>query len=133
RQCARSQHGHPGEPVAPEDRARSGRPQAHQDGLGRRGCGHARRERGMTRLLPRSLFGQTLLILLAGLVVSHLIGAWIYTGAREQAVRAIGGLAAAQRVVNVTRLVEEAPGDWRQRIVAASSDPTFRVVLSAQP
>jgi signal transduction histidine kinase len=86
----------------------------------------------MSRLLPNSLFGQTLLILLVGLIVSHLIGAWIYASDREQAVRAIGGLAMAQRVANLTRLVEEAPPDWRERIVAASSDPTFRIVLTAQ-
>jgi signal transduction histidine kinase len=87
----------------------------------------------MTRFLPKSLFGQTLLILLFGLVISHAIGAWIYAGAREQAVRAIGGFAAAQRVANLSRLVEEAPDDWRPRIVAALSDPTFRVALMAQP
>jgi signal transduction histidine kinase len=87
----------------------------------------------MTRFLPKSLFGQTLLILLLGLVVSHAIGAWIYAGAREQAVRAIGGFAAAQRVANLSRLVEDAPADWRPRIVAALSDPTFRVSLASQP
>ena len=87
----------------------------------------------MSRFLPRSLFGQTLLILLVGLVVSHTVGAWIYAGAREQAVRAIGGYAAAQRVANLSRLVEEAPPDWRPRIVQALNDPTFRVALSAQP
>jgi signal transduction histidine kinase len=86
----------------------------------------------MTRFLPKSLFGQTLLILLLGLVVSHAIGAWIYAGAREQAVRAIGGFAAAQRVANLSRLVEDAPPDWRPRIVAALSDPTFRVSLVAR-
>jgi signal transduction histidine kinase len=83
--------------------------------------------------LPRSLFGQTLLILLVGLVVSHTIGAWIYAGAREQAVRAIGGFAAAQRVANLSRLVEEAPPDWRIRIVQALSDPGFHVTLLPQP
>ena len=87
----------------------------------------------MSRFLPKSLFGQTLLILLAGLVVSHLIGAWIYTGDREFAVRAVGGLAMAQRVANLTHLVEDAPPEWRDRIVAASSDPTFRVALTAEP
>jgi signal transduction histidine kinase len=86
----------------------------------------------MTRFLPKSLFGQTLLILALGLVVSHAVGAWIYAGAREQAVRAIGGYAAAQRVANLSRLVEEAPPDWRPRIVAALSDPTFRVSLLSQ-
>ena len=87
----------------------------------------------MSRFFPKSLFGQTLLILLVGLVISHAVGAWIYAGAREQAVRAIGGFAAAQRVANLSRLVEEAPPDWRARIVQALSDPTFRVALLAQP
>ena len=87
----------------------------------------------MSRFFPKSLFGQTLLILLVGLVISHAVGAWIYTGAREQAVRAISGFAAAQRVANLSRLVEDAPADWRPRLVAALSDPTFRVALTAQP
>ena len=88
----------------------------------------------MKDIFPRSLFGQTLLILLAGLVISHLIGAWIYTSDRDQAVRAVGGLAMAQRIVNVTHLIEDAPLEWRDRIVAQSSDPTFRVsILTAPP
>lgn len=86
----------------------------------------------MSRLFPRSLFGQTLLILLAGLIVSHAIGSWVYTTDREQAVRAVGGFAAAQRIANLTRLVEDAPREWRQRIVTASSDQTFRVSISAK-
>jgi len=84
-------------------------------------------------IVPKSLFGQTILILLVGLVISHAVGAWIYAGAREQAVRAIGGFAAAQRVANLSRLVEEAPADWRPRIVQALSDPTFRVALLPEP
>ena len=87
----------------------------------------------MNRLLPKSLFGQTLLVLLAGLVVSLLVGSWIYTLDREQAVRAVGGLAAAQRIANLTKLVQDAPREWRGRIVAALSDQTFRVSLSAVP
>ncbi len=87
----------------------------------------------MTRFLPKSLFGQTLLILLLGLAVSHAIGAWIYAGAREQAVRAVGGFAVAQRVANLSRLVEDAPADWRPRIVSALSDPSFHVSLVPQP
>lgn len=87
----------------------------------------------MSRLFPRSLFGQTLLILLAGLVVSHAVGSWIYTADREQAVRAVGGFATAQRIANLTRLVQDTPPETRQRIVAALSDQSFRVSLSAQP
>ena len=87
----------------------------------------------MSRPLPQSLFGQTLLVLLAGLLISHVIGSWIYTTDREQAVRAVGGFAAAQRIANLTRLVRDAPRDWQSRIVAALSDQTFRVSLSRLP
>ena len=87
----------------------------------------------MSRFFPKSLFGQTLLILFAGLLLSHAIGSWIYTADREQAVRAVGGFAAAQRIANLTRLVQEAPREWRERIVAALSDQTLRVTLSNQP
>jgi len=87
----------------------------------------------MTRILPQSLFGQTLLILLAGLVVSHSIGAWIYASDREQAVREVGGFALAQRIANVTHLIEVSPSDWRDRIVADASDPSFAISLAAVP
>jgi signal transduction histidine kinase len=86
----------------------------------------------MTRFLPQSLFGQTLLVLLAGLLVSHAVGSWIYTADREQAVRAVGGFATAQRIANLTRLIQEAPRESRPRVVAALSDQGFRVSLSAQ-
>lgn len=86
----------------------------------------------MKRLWPRSLFGQTLLVLLAGLIVSQLFGAWIYSMDRSQIVRAVGGTVIAQRIVNLTRLVAEAPADWRARIVAASSDDTFTVALAVE-
>lgn len=87
----------------------------------------------MSRFFPKSLFGQTLLVLLAGLVVSHAVGSWIYTADREAAVRAVGGFAVAQRITNLTRLVQDTPREQRQRIVGALSDQAFRVSLSAQP
>ncbi len=86
----------------------------------------------MTRVWPRSLFGQMLTILLAGLIVSNLVAAWIYSLDRETAVRQVGGLAAAQRVANLARLIEDAPAEWRERIVRAVSEPGFRVSLSRQ-
>jgi signal transduction histidine kinase len=86
----------------------------------------------MNRLFPRSLFGQTLLVLLAGLVVSHAVGSWIYTADRVEAVRQVGGFATAQRIANLTRLIQEAPREARVRIVAALTDQSFRVSLSAE-
>ena len=87
----------------------------------------------MTQLPPNGLFGQTLLVLVAGLIVSLLVGSWIYTQDREQAVRAVGGMAAAQRITNLTRLVQDTPREWRERIVAGLSDQSLRVSLSSRP
>jgi signal transduction histidine kinase len=87
----------------------------------------------MRRLLPDSLIGRLMLVLVAGLIVSHAIGWWIYAVDREAAVREVGGFAVAQRIANLARLVDEAPPDWRARIVAASSDAGFRLSLASQP
>ncbi len=87
----------------------------------------------MRRVFPQSLFGQTLLVLLAGLLISQLAGSLIYSTDREEAVRAVGGFATAQRIANATRLVQDTPFDRRQRIVAALNDPSFHVSLSAEP
>jgi signal transduction histidine kinase len=87
----------------------------------------------VNRLLPRTLVGQMILILLGGLVISHLVVGWIYSADRQQAVRAISGYAATQRIANLARLIDEAPEEWRGRIVAAANDTTLRVTLSAQP
>ena len=86
----------------------------------------------MSRFVPGTLFGQTLLILLAGLGVTLLAGSWIYSSARQEAVRAIGGLAAGQRIANLARLVEEVPVEWGERLVTGSSDPAFQVSLSSE-
>ena len=87
----------------------------------------------MKRFLPQSLFGQTLLLLLAGLIVSHAIGSFIYSLDRESAVRTVGGLATAQRIANVSRLVEDMPADWRDRLVNGLSDRSLTVALFDKP
>ncbi len=83
--------------------------------------------------MPRSLFGQTLLVLLAGLIASYAVGSWLFTADREEAVRAVGGYAIAQRITNLTRLVQDTPRDQRERLVGALSDQTFRVAILSQP
>jgi len=86
----------------------------------------------MRRLFPQSLFGQTLLVLLAGLLISNLAGSLIYNSDREEAVRAVGGFAIAQRIANLTRLVQDTPHDRRERLITALNDPSFHVSLSAE-
>jgi signal transduction histidine kinase len=86
----------------------------------------------MRRLLPQTLFGQTLAVLLAGIGLSLALGAWIYSSARQEAVRAVGALAAVERIVNLSRLVAEVPPEWRARIVDGANDAAFRIALAAQ-
>jgi signal transduction histidine kinase len=88
----------------------------------------------MKRFLPSTLFGQTLLTLLAGIGLSLLAGAWIYSSARQEAVRTVGAIGLAERIVNLARLVDEVPVDWRDRIVHGSNDAGFRVsIVQARP
>ena len=65
--------------------------------------------------------------------MSHAIGSCIYSLDRESAVRAVGGFATAQRIANVSRLVEDMPADWRDRLVAGLSDRSLTVALTATP
>ncbi len=85
----------------------------------------------MKRLVPQTLFGQTLLLLLVGIGLSLLAGSWIYVSARQEAVRAVGGLAAAERIINLSRLIEDVPAEWRDRIIAGANDAGFRIRLTA--
>jgi signal transduction histidine kinase len=85
----------------------------------------------MKRLVPQTLFGQTLLLLLVGMGLSLLAGSWIYVSARQEAVRAVGGLAAAERIINLSRLIEDVPAEWRDRIIAGANDAGFRIRLTA--
>lgn len=84
----------------------------------------------MRRSLPQTLFGQTLAVLLLGIGLALLAGNWIYASARRDAVRAVGALAAAERIINLSRLVGEAPVEWRQRLAEGAGDTMFQVALS---
>jgi signal transduction histidine kinase len=79
------------------------------------------------------LISQMILILLAGMVVSHLAAGWIYTSDRTRVARAIGGYAAAQRIANLAHLIDEAPPEWRVRLIAVAADPRLRISLSSRP
>ncbi len=86
----------------------------------------------MSRFWPKTLISQMILILLAGMAVSHLAAGWIYTSDRTRVARAIGGYAAAQRIANLAHLIDEAPPEWRVRLIAVATDPRLRIALSSQ-
>ena len=64
------------------------------------------------RILPRSLFGRTVLVLMAGLLLAQLISAAILFQERGLGVYHASGLHTAQRITNVVHLLESAsPSD----------------------
>lgn len=86
----------------------------------------------MKRFLPKSLAGQTILVLLVGLTVSHIISMVIYSGDRVAALSMVGGHHMARRIANIAHLVDESPVEWRDRILSALNDPNFRISLSPE-
>lgn len=83
----------------------------------------------MKHLLPRSLSGQTLAVVIVGLAVSHTIGIAFYSVDREEAVLSAEGVDFADRVVGLVNLLQLLPGQWRNDIVAAADGRKFHVAL----
>lgn len=82
---------------------------------------------------PRSLSGQALLVLFAGLAFSHLVGFAIYTLDRQEAVLTDEAVDVAERVVGVVQLLQKLPDEWRGDIVRGFDGRTLAVALGAAP
>jgi signal transduction histidine kinase len=84
------------------------------------------------RIFPRTLAGRTLLVLLAGLAVSHVIALGIYAGERHLALTTQSGRSVADRIAAVISAFDEAEPGARRDLVRTLWLPGFRVVLTAQ-
>jgi len=83
------------------------------------------------RFLPRTIFGRTLLVLLLGLTVSHLIGLALYAGERREALTAAGGRQVAERIAAVSEALENVLAADRPRVVRSFFEPGCRVTWTA--
>lgn len=81
------------------------------------------------RLFPRTLAGQTVLILLLGVAASHLASMVTFSHERGEAVTAINDRGVAARIAEITRLVEESPAEWRHGLLRAANGTGMRVRL----
>lgn len=86
----------------------------------------------MKRFLPQTLTSQTILVLLVGLTMSHVISMFIYSDDRVEALTLMGGRNMAQRIANISHLAIESPLEWRDKIVSAVDEPSFRVWLTPE-
>ncbi len=84
-------------------------------------------------LVPATLAGRTILVLLAGLVASNLIGLLIFAGERDNALANITEITGAERIAAVVQAMERLPAAARNEAVCAQSGPGLAVSLALAP
>ncbi|HET8700590.1 MAG TPA: ATP-binding protein [Nitrococcus sp.] len=87
----------------------------------------------MKRLLPSSLFGRLVLILLLGLTLAQLLSAAISLNERDAALFHFTDLQWAQRDADAVALMESLGEQERHRIAAVLTTPRLHVTIRAQP
>ena len=85
------------------------------------------------RLLPRSLFGRTLLVLAAGLILAQLGSMAIHLFDRGSSVYRLASLQIAARIGQAARTLNRLPASERHKVVEEISGPHLRVALSERP
>lgn len=80
----------------------------------------------MNRLLPKSLWAQLVLLLLAALALSHLLGFVVFSGERQQAMRSVHYLELLERTASMVRVLEATPVDTRGEMLTALGSPRLR-------
>lgn len=86
----------------------------------------------MKRFLPKSMAGQTIIVLLVGLTLSHIISMAIYSADRAEVLTLSGGRHMAHRIASITRLLNETPKEWRAQIVHATDSPSLAVTVTSE-
>lgn len=87
----------------------------------------------MIRLLPSTLFGRLVLILLGGLLVAQLVGAAILLRDRASALYETSGHYAVQRIAGIVNVLDELSDEQRRRILPAMNTAGLRVALAPEP
>lgn len=86
----------------------------------------------MTRVLPKTLKGQTILVLLIGLSISHLVSMAIYSSDRAEVLTQVGGRETAHHLANIARMVDRTPMELRMSIVSEIDQEGFKVWLTSE-
>lgn len=86
----------------------------------------------MKRLIPDTIAARTLLALLIGLTISHLLSVGLYLTDRTSALMFNGGKHTGERIASIGQLVENAPSAERWRIVELADSAGFHVALSEE-
>ncbi len=87
----------------------------------------------MKRLLPQTLAGQMIALLLLALVGSQILSFWFFFDERRAAVRAAARGHVFSRTGSVVRLLGETPPRLHAKILDTTSNPRLRFWLSGKP
>ncbi len=85
----------------------------------------------MMRLLPKSLAGRTVMVLIAGLAVTHIVTIVVFSGHRADSLTRAEEQHIAQHIASIADIVLSVPNQWRDRIVRSSDDHAFRVNMTS--
>lgn len=86
----------------------------------------------MKRLIPDSITGRTVLVLLVGLTLSHLASTAILSNDRHDALIETSDELAADRVAAFARLLDQTPPDERERMAKNISSPLLSVLVDGK-
>ncbi|HEX5612068.1 MAG TPA: ATP-binding protein [Burkholderiales bacterium] len=81
------------------------------------------------RILPESLFGRLVVVLLGGLLLAQLASAYINLTERGQLLYRAGGMRLAQQISDIVRLLESLPPAERRKVAAVFNAPPLIVSL----
>lgn len=87
----------------------------------------------MIRLLPSTLFGRLVVILLGGLLVAQGVGAWILLRDRATALYETSGHFAIQRIASIVHVLDTLGADQRRTILPAVNTTGLRVAFTPPP
>jgi signal transduction histidine kinase len=85
------------------------------------------------RFLPDTLVGRTLLVLIAGLVLSQLAGVVLYSFNRSELASRLSGRQTAERIVSVVQLVQATAEPERGRVLQAMDVEGLRIGWGVEP
>lgn len=84
----------------------------------------------MRRLLPDTIAARTLLVLIVGLTLFHVLSVAMYLTDRTSTLLSSSGEHLGERIATIDGLVENAPAAERRRIVALAEGRSFHVIWS---
>lgn len=92
-----------------------------------------RRMNGLPRLLPQSLFGRLVLVLVVGLLLAQALSAAFNLRERAQAIERVSGLRWAQRAADAIHILDTLSPEQRPRVAAILSSRHWRITPSTLP